>query len=264
MMAPRVQGFTMSLAIRSLTVALCSLMAFSAGARGEDKKPYNGPACIRNVDDYFAKEVWAKVGASLCVQCHKQGGDAEESKFLLRDPRKVQGHAKEEALRHNWDAFSRLARVKERDQSRILVKASGGLDHGGGDVLKPGSKGYLILSEFVRRINAPTSKPRPVVDTKNLPPFFDGVVMLEPNRLLRRVTLSLASRLPTKAEKAAIAEKGLNGLSPLLNEVMKEEAFYDRLREGFNDIFLTAGIDGNPEATVLTYEHFEKTRLWTQ
>jgi hypothetical protein len=45
---------------------------------------------------------------------------------------------------------------------------------------------------------------------------------------------------------------------------MKEEAFYDRLREGFNDIFLTVGLDGNPEATVLTYEHFTRTRLWTQ
>ena len=45
---------------------------------------------------------------------------------------------------------------------------------------------------------------------------------------------------------------------------MKEDAFYDRLREGFNDIFLTLGIDGNAEATVLSYEHFEKSRLWTQ
>ena len=45
---------------------------------------------------------------------------------------------------------------------------------------------------------------------------------------------------------------------------MKEDAFYDRLREGFNDIFLTLGIDGNADATVLSYEHFEKTRLWAE
>jgi hypothetical protein len=88
--------------------------------------------------------------------------------------------------------------------------------------------------------------------------------MLEPKRLLRRVTLSLAGRLPTAAEKAAVLEKGLSGLSPLLDELMKEDAFYERLREGFNDIFLTLGVDGNPEATVLAYEHFTKTRLWTQ
>src|SRR5207253_698277 len=53
-------------------------------------------------------------------------------------------------------------------------------------------------------------------------------------------------------------------LPTLLDELMKEDAFYDRLREGFNDIFLTVGLDGNPEATVLSYEHFTKTRLWTQ
>ena len=29
-------------------------------------------------------------------------------------------------------------------------------------------------------------------------------------------------------------------------------AFYERLREGFNDIFLTLGVDGNPDQSVLT------------
>ena len=80
-------------------------------------------------------------------------------------------------------------------------------------------------------------------------------------RLLRRVTGSLAGRLPTQLERAAVAEKGLSGLPPLLDKLMKEDAFYDRLREGFNDIFLTLGVDGNPEATVLSYEHFTRTRL---
>src|SRR5687767_15477398 len=110
----------------------------------------------------------------------------------------------------------------------MLVKVTGGLDHGGADVLKPDSKGYQILAEFVRRINAPqTATPRPVIDDKNLPPFFDGVAMLDPQRLLRRVTLSLSGRLPTAAEKSAVAAKGLAGLSPLLDDVMKEDAFYD-------------------------------------
>jgi hypothetical protein len=254
----------MSFEMRSMVLVLCALTVFSAGVRGQEQKSYNGPACTRSVDDYFEKEVWANVGAPLCVQCHKQGGDAEESKLILQDLRKVQGHAREEAMRHNREAFSRLARMKEGGQSRMLVKVTGGLDHGGSDVLKPGSKGYLILAEFVRRINAPPSTtPRPIVADKDLPPFFDGVVMLDPKQLLRRVSLSLAGRLPTDAERAAASEKGRNGLAPLLDELMKEDAFYDRLREGFNDIFLTVGID-DAIAMVLTYEHFEKTRLWTQ
>ena len=96
------------------------------------------------------------------------------------------------------------------------------------------------------------------------PPFFDGVDMLDAKRLLRRVTLSLAGRLPNAAERTAVADKGLDGLPPLLDAIMKEDAFYDRLREGFNDIFLTLGVDGNADATVLSYEHFEKTRLWAE
>jgi hypothetical protein len=88
--------------------------------------------------------------------------------------------------------------------------------------------------------------------------------MLEDRRLLRRVTLSLAGRLPSDAEFATIAKEGLPALPAILDAVMKEDAFYDRLREGFNDIFLTLGIDGNADQTVLSYEHFEKTRHWYQ
>ena len=184
----RVEGCNMSFATRSVVLVLGALMVLSSGARGQDNKPSNGPASNRNLDDYFAKEVWPKVGVILCVKCHIKGGDAEESKLILQDPRKVQGHAQEEALRHNRDAFARLASVKHKDQSRLLVKVTGGLSHGGDDVLKPGSKGYLILVEFVRRINAaPSTTPRPIVDDKNLPPCFAGVTMLDPNRLLRRV-----------------------------------------------------------------------------
>jgi hypothetical protein len=240
-------------------VVLSCLMAYSEGAYGQEQKPSSNP----NLDDYFVKEVWPKVGAPLCVQCHKKGGDADESKLILQDPQKVQGHAQEEALRHNRDALARLAAMKHKDQSRLLVKASGGLNHGGEDVLKPGSKGYLILAEFVRRINTP-SLPRPVVEATNLPPFFDGVTMLDPQRLLRRVTLSLAGRLPMDAERPLVAEKGLNALPELLDALMNEDAFYDRLREGFNDIFLTVGLDGATEAEVLSYEHFTKTRNWIQ
>ncbi len=258
------RSFTVSSEVRRATLVLCLLVAWSAAARAQDK-PYDGPACARPVDDYFAKEVWPKVGQARCVTCHKEGGDAEKSKLILRDPRKAQGqHAQDEAMRHNRDAFARLAREKHEGQSRILVKVTGGLDHGGSDVLPPDSKGYLILAEFVRRVNSPAAPAAPAADDKDLPPFFDGVVMLAPARLWRRVTLSLAGRLPTEAERAAVAAGGTDALPPLFDGLMKEDAFYDRLRERFNDVFLTRGIDGNADQTVLSYEHFEKTRLWYQ
>ena len=148
----------------------------------------------------------------------------------------------------------------------MLLKVVGELDHGG-DGRAQARLGGL---SHPRRLRPPGERPRdrrrrpPSRPTPSAPPFFDGVVMLDDRRLLRRVTLSLAGRLPTDAELAAVAKDGLKAMPAILDAVMKEDAFYDRLREGFNDIFLTLGVDGNADQTVLSYEHFEKTRHWYQ
>ena len=249
----------------SVLTLFAALLVLPVGARGEEKS-HNGPACGRAVESYFADEVWAKVGAQSCLNCHKAGGDAEESKFVLRDPKRSQGMEQEEAMRHNRDAFERLARAKEGEQYRMLLKVAGGLEHGGEDVLKPDSTGYRILADFVRRVNAPPAAKSPssiAAADRNAAPFFDGVVMLSDKRLLRRLTLSLAGRLPTDAELAVVNSEGLKALPAVLDEVMKEDAFYDRLREGFNDIFLTVGYNDGAESA-LSYDHFSKTRHWTQ
>lgn len=242
---------------------LAAMGAFHAETRAAEPAPYNGPACIAAVDKFFVEELWAKVGSQTCLTCHKSGGDAEDTEFVLRDPQRSQGPEQEAALRHNRDAFARMALRKEGDQSRMLLKVIGELDHGGADVLPHDSAGYRILAEFVRRVTAPATAPPAEVAADAGPPFFDGVVMLDDRRLLRRVTLSLAGRLPTDAEQTAIAQEGRAALPAILDAVMQEDAFYERLREGFNDIFLTVGYEGGAESA-LSYEHFSKTRHWTQ
>ena len=172
--------------------AAVSLAAWLAGGL-RAAEPY---AC--SAEDFFAVEVWTKVGARDCVKCHKAGGDAEESKFVLRDPTRAEGAAQAETMRHNRDAFTRMARVMEGDQSRLLLKATGKLKHEGEEVLKPVSAGYKVLADFVRRTNAPATPPL-LAEDRNAPPFFDGILMLDDRLLLRRVTLSLAGRLPTGA-----------------------------------------------------------------
>lgn len=222
-------------------------------------------ACPATVDTWFADELWAKVGALECLKCHKRGGDAEETRFVLKDLSRAGEGERGEFLRHNCAVFSRLAREQSEGGPLLLVKVAGGLEHGGKEVLKPDSAGYRILAEFIRRVNAPTPvSPRPMDAAPDAASFFDGVVMLDDRRLLRRATLSLAGRLPTPDELAAVDAGGLPAVSTVLDEVLREEAFYERLREGFNDIFLTLGVDGNPDQTVLSYEHFEKTRGWYQ
>jgi hypothetical protein len=99
--------------------------------------------------------------------------------------------------------------------------------------------------------------------TDSTRPFFQDVEMIDEHRLLRRLTLSLAARLPNSEERDAVDKDGLGAIASVLDTLMTEEAFYDRLAEGFNDIFLTLGIDDVAE-NVLSYEHFEKTRHWYQ
>jgi hypothetical protein len=248
----------------------CGLLAFGALAflavsvRGAESKPYSGAACLA-ADDFFNEEVWVKVGAHSCLKCHKPGGDAEESKLVLRDPEQFQGEAREEAMRGNRDAFARMAKQMEGDQSRLLLKVVGKLEHGGDDALKPDSAAYRVLADFVRRVNAPPAAmlARETAEDRKAPPFFEGITMLDDRRLLRRVTLSLAGRLPTDAELAKVGNEGMKALPAILDAVMKEDAFYDRLREGFNDIFLTLGADGG-DSNILSYDHFSATRNWYQ
>jgi hypothetical protein len=244
---------------------LTALACLAASVHGAELKPYTGAGCAAAVDSFFIEEVWGKVGAQSCLKCHKPGGDAEDSKFVLRDPKRTQGQAQAEAMRHNQEAFTRMARLKERDQARLLLKVVGELKHGGEEVLKPNSAGYRVLADFVRRVNAPVSSNvlAQLAEDKNAPPFFDGIVMLDNRKLLRRVTLSLAGRLPTESEEASVTRQGLKALPAILDAVMNEDAFYDRLREGFNDIFLTVGYDDVPE-NALSYEHFSKTRGWAE
>jgi hypothetical protein len=212
-----------------------------------------GPECV-GMDRFFAEEVWAKVGEHTCLNCHNVAGDASASRFLLEPATHDAA-----ALARNRAAFEKMATTLSEGKPRLLAKAAGGLRHGGGKVLKSDSTGLRVLERFVARLRGETD---PVAPSDFVPgPYFSGVAMASPDVLLRRVTLSLAGRLPTASEREAVAKNGDAALPSILDAVMREEAFYERLKEGFNDIFLTLGYPGNaPDA--LSYDHFEKTRHW--
>lgn len=247
-------------------------------------KPVSCPTSKnKEFDNFFSKELWPKVGRSECVKCHKTGGDADDTRFVLQDLSRLPPEERPAAARRNQDAFIRMAHQQHDGLSLLLIKAAGGKDHGGQEVLKPGSAGYRILQAFVRRARNPGS-PTGVTTVGSVSPesFFEDVTMLNDLRVLRKATLSLAGRLPTQDEIESLAvrpptqlstaagrkikEANLNheAFESILDNVLREDAFYERLQEGFNDIFLTLGVDGNPDQTVLSYEHFDKTRGWYQ
>ena len=263
-----------------LLVALVLAMLPSLIAGAADNSPCPGPDCLAEAEAQFADEVWSKVGSQECLKCHRKGGDAEDTRLVLRELGLTQGTERKKLMQLNRNALARVARLKSEGQFLLLLKVTGGLDHGGKQVLKPDSTGYRILERFVRRSNGHTPSSSPdLTANPNAPAFFDGVNMLDDRRLLRRASLSLAGRLPTPDElQRIVAANGSSGNDPAnelsderrraieeaLSGLMSEDAFFERLREGFNDIFLTLGVDGNPDQTVLSYEHFEKTRHWYQ
>ena len=247
--------------MKPLPFLLCLAMIQAGFVAHSQESEHAGPDCFSQAD-YFASEVWVKVVAKSCLKCHQQGGDAEDSEFILRDP--ARDVAVGDPMAHNREAFARMAAIPEGKDSRLLLKARGQLDHGGDEVLAPDSTRYRILAEFVRKVTGgpPSALAIEVPARENLP-FFEGVRMISDQGLLRRLTLSLGARLPTAEERAAVTAGGLKAVSGMLDDLMTEDAFYDRLAEGFNDIFLTTGYDEVPE-NALSYEHFEKTRHWYQ
>src|SRR4051812_17906812 len=95
---------TRSVTLGSLRLLALLACALAPRAEGADAKPgHDGPAC-QMADDYFADQVWTKVAARSCLECHKAGGDAEDSKLVLQDP--ARGPA---AMQHNREVFVKLA-----------------------------------------------------------------------------------------------------------------------------------------------------------
>lgn len=221
------------------------------------------PGCLME-DRFFEDEVWAKVGERTCLRCHNEKGEAAESAFRLLKP-DLTASTESTWLAKNKTAFETMARSAEGVDSRLLLKATGKLDHGGGEVLKADSTGLKILRRFVRRLDQQDTQPPEDDMSKEsaAAALFDDLTMLPPDRRLRRITLSLAGRLPTSSELNEVRQNGDKAVAAILERVFQEDAFFERLKEGFNDIFLTIGIEDNAE-TLLSYHHFEKTRLWYQ
>src|SRR5436190_24242660 len=83
-----------SISARLALVLVVACVGLAAAAPSDEKAAeaakdaYAGAGCAANIDGFFADEVWPKVGAQTCLECHKDGGDADESEFILQDPKR--------------------------------------------------------------------------------------------------------------------------------------------------------------------------------
>jgi hypothetical protein len=191
---------------------------------------------------FFAEQVWAPVLSNNCISCHNPQGDAKDSNLVLR------GSSEAGFLDANYEIVKNVASLQQDGKSLLLAMPTGGtsqLKHPGGVVVQPGSDEYKALEELVARFDEPSS-----CET-NLSATFAGVQMLTPEETLRKASISLVGRLPTEAETATVEQGGIRSLDAVLDQMMTEEAFFTRLKEMYNDLFLTDRYLGNEDAVNL-------------
>ena len=240
---PAEKGFVMSRRMQHgwLTAACllaggltCSHPRTAQAQSGPRAPGHRGPECL-NVDQFFADEVWAKVGERTCLKCHNAKGDASDSEFLLQDTARGRS-TRADTLRHNRTAFLAygpgVGRRRVEGRVEAVVEDSRRLgSRGGGKVFDEDSTGYRILSRFVRRGRGEPDNAPPFAEY-DAPPYFDGIEMIPPRRLLRRLTLSLAGRLPTKEEQAKAATGGLQAVDALLDDILPGRRFLREAARG--------------------------------
>ena len=222
---------------RHLGLGLTALLGLTVTACYDGSEDESGD-CVSD-EEFFRETVYAPILADNCSSCHNSSGAAKDTSFVLRTPESGPDY-----LESNLEAFSQMSKLQFEGQSWLLLKPTLGIEHEGGERFKEGSDEYNAFVEMMNRLDSPSSCEEGDVTEE----FFDGVELLDERATLRKATLALAGRLPTIEEDARVQEGSWDALDVILDEVMTDPVFYDRLREIYNDKFLTDRYYGGTQA----------------
>lgn len=216
------------------------------GQNGDLTDTTDGPNGCTPSDRFFMREVWAPAVQTSCYGCHNEQGAARDSDFLLYN----QGWGNYIDL--NMQVLTEFAQTSRDGESVLLLKPLGRVSHGGGAVITEGDDVYNRLKAFVDR-----SGGEETCAEANDEDFYQDVLFLDNAQTMRKATLSLAGRVPTQAE--------LDGgdIDAVLESVMTEDAFYQRLTESYNDMLLTdMYLQGSAAVDLLDEDLFPNARYF--
>jgi hypothetical protein len=228
-------------------------VAVAGGTACEDPAPAPPPeqACVPT-KQFFTDEVWNPFMSTTCFACHNAQGIASVSELVLQSPNQPG------FLDANLALVSNIAQFERNGTSILLLKPSAQIDHGGGTVIAKDGAEYRALAELVRQ----AANPIVCEETGDNP--FVGVNLLDNASTYRKATLNIAGRLPTADELAQVDGGDSADLDAALDGLLEEEAFYRRLQEIYNDIFLTDKyINGQRGIELLDDERFPNM-FWYQ
>lgn len=190
-----------------------------------------GEDCL-SARKYLETQVWPTFMSNTCLKCHHPSGVAvaeSKAKFVLQ-PSSFPGF-----MEANLKMLEDIARIDVDGTPLLLVKPTGGNNHGGGEVLEKDSEEYKALETLVQKLKDPPSC------GEEGEPAVQGVVLMTPAQTFRKAAIHLAGRLPTAAEVQKVTTE--EALDAALDALMKEDVFLERVREMYNDTLLTDKYD---------------------
>lgn len=201
---------------------------------------------------FFTNKVWNAWMGKVCFACHNAQGAAHASKLVLRDP------TWPNYLSVNLETVRDVAQYDYQGTSILLLKPTGQMNHGGEKQIEVGGPEYRALVELLDRFDSPVE----CEEVTGFDDFWNGVTFLDANATFRKAALSLTGRLPTAFEIEFLEKQGDAGLPERLAALLKEDAFYERLRDVLNDRLLTDRYAGGEDAANLLNSADYPNRKW--
>lgn len=234
-----------------LGLAVVSVVVMTTGCdKGEEE---SAAACVDD-QEFFQKEVWSKFMGDDCAGCHYNGGSADTSDLVLQ-----RGQGK--FLETNFTMLKDVADFQKDGVSILLLKPTAQITHGGLERIKKDGPEYKALQELIRRFDNPVTCGGDTAAQIEK----EAVELLTPTETFRKASLNLGGRLPTAAEDFRIATGGEEALDVELDRLIHEDAFYVRLEEMINDLFLTDRyLDRMNALDLLDEDYFPDARWFVQ
>lgn len=182
--------------------------------------------------DFFREQVWAPILAKNCITCHNQAGEAKDTSFLLKPA------TQPDYLETNLEVFRMASQLEVRGKGRrLLLKPTLQESHQGGKRFEVNSESYKAFVSMLDRLDHPAKTSG--ISCEDFVSELNEVELANNESTLRKATLALAGRIPTDDELKLVEGGSIQTLDTVLDSVMNEDAFYEHLRESFNDHILT-------------------------
>lgn len=198
--------------------------------------------CVSN-EEFFENEI-QPILESDCRSCHNPAGQAAATSY------KLQSNTTPGYLEANLAIFTTMSKLRFEGEPWILLKPTGRMEHGGALRFTEDSPQANAFMEMIELLDDPVVCED---DGDLINDFFAGVHVHDAPGTLRKASILLAGRVPTDDEIAAAEEGGMDSIDELLAPMLREEGFYDRIREAYNDRFLTRryhSINGSDSAAI--------------